>query len=249
MDEPLDLSQRSSRTSSQESQEPTYQELVYRSPSLSTPLPVEPTAFSQASSIESQDSAGAAFSQDSAGAAFSQDSGFSQDSTAVVSASQDAVPSQEDSASQAVLPTQEVADLDTAGLTPLVKDATRRTLLITYSRADTARFPTRESFGECVVETVNTLGGAKVEYWACALEEHQAEGMHYHVCLKLTAPRRWAPIRRELDAQHGVKANFSEDRNSSGYITAYRYCTKEDSEVFHSPNHPQNLQGTVIEAH
>ena len=40
----------------------------------------------------------------------------------------------------------------------------RRQYLVTYSKADMSKFPTRDSFGEAVVSCFNTSGKVVVEY-------------------------------------------------------------------------------------
>ena len=71
----------------------------------------------------------------------------------------------------------------------------RRTYLVNYSQADLKKFPTHESFGAMLEAKFNDARGkARVSYWACCLEEHQEGGFHYHVSLKLSAPKKWLKI-------------------------------------------------------
>ena len=49
----------------------------------------------------------------------------------------------------------------------------RRQYLITYSRENLVKFPTRQSFGEAVVSCFHNSGKVTVDYWACCLEEHE----------------------------------------------------------------------------
>ena len=71
-----------------------------------------------------------------------------------------------------------------------------RTYFVTYSQVDLNKFPTRQSFGEMLEEQFNAGSGkAQVSHWACCLEEHQDKGLHYHVSLKLTAPKKWLKIK------------------------------------------------------
>ena len=115
----------------------------------------------------------------------------------------------------------------------------RRTYLITYSRADLHKFPTRQSFAEAVADAFRSERGKVVpEHWSCCLEQHADGNFHYHVALKLSGPKRWLEVKRSLEQQHGIVVNFS-DHN--GYYTAYRYVTKEDEIVYHSAGHP-NLE-------
>ena len=57
----------------------------------------------------------------------------------------------------------------------------KRQYLATYSRANEARFPTRESFAEYLVKKFNAgTSKTKVIQWAVCKEAHEKEGMHYH---------------------------------------------------------------------
>ena len=51
----------------------------------------------------------------------------------------------------------------------------RRTYLVTYSQANTDKFPTRRSFGEMIERHFNGQKETKtkVQYWACCQENHQ----------------------------------------------------------------------------
>ena len=74
--------------------------------------------------------------------------------------------------------------------------ALRRTYLVTYSRANMVMFSTREFFGTAVEDAFNRgKGKVKTGYWACSQEEHQDGGLHYHVSIKLTGPKRWGGVK------------------------------------------------------
>ena len=72
--------------------------------------------------------------------------------------------------------------------------------------------------------------------WVCSREEHSAGGTHYHMAVKLSHARRWLRVRNYLDDNYGIQVNFS--ANHSNYYSAWKYTTKEDSEYFESPSHP-----------
>ena len=113
----------------------------------------------------------------------------------------------------------------------------RRTYLVTYSQADLVKFPSRQSFGEAVVNTFNSGSGkVKVEFWACSREDHKDGGKHYHLSLKLSAPKRWKGVKDKLVREHGIVVNFS-DRHDH-YYSAYQYTSKNDTETFKSEGHP-----------
>ena len=90
---------------------------------------------------------------------------------------------------------------------------TRRQHLITYSRADLVKFPTSQSFGEAVVSCFHNSRKVTVDYWACCLEEDEnTSGQHYHVCVKLSRPKRWNPVKNLLKERHNITVNFSGDQ-------------------------------------
>ena len=114
----------------------------------------------------------------------------------------------------------------------------RRTYLITYSKADLSKFPSRESFGEVVVGGFNyDPGKVKVEYWACCLKQHKnASRQHYHVSIKLSAPKRWNPVKTYLAQRYGICVHFSE--SSATCYAAFKYISKTNKNVYESSNHP-----------
>ncbi len=116
------------------------------------------------------------------------------------------------------------------------KTKPRRTYLITYSKADLQKFPTRELFAKAVVAAFTSRRGKVVpQHWACCLEKHSDGGYHYHVALKLSGPKRWLEAKRALETKHGITVNFSDH---DGCYTAYQYIRKEDDMVYHSTGHP-----------
>ena len=64
-----------------------------------------------------------------------------------------------------------------------VSDKTiRRTYLVSYSQLDREKFPTRQSFDECVENAFNSCAGVvRVSHWASSLEQHAQGGEHYLV--------------------------------------------------------------------
>ena len=113
----------------------------------------------------------------------------------------------------------------------------RRQYLVTYSKANMTKFPTRETFAEAVVNSFTLSGKVTVQHWACCLEEHEnTSGQHYHMCVKLSGPKRWNPVKNHLMSNHEIVINFSE--NHETYYTAYKHVCKKDCNVIHSQNHP-----------
>lgn len=123
-------------------------------------------------------------------------------------------------------------------LKELSPEDVRRVYLITYSRCDLERFPTRESFAVVVARAFFDAPGVVFpKYWACCREPHKdGEGEHYHLCIALSNVRRWNEIKQILHRVHNIVVNFCE--NDGGYQSAYNYVCKSDKEVFHSQAHP-----------
>lgn len=111
----------------------------------------------------------------------------------------------------------------------------RQVYLVTYSQADTDRFPMRESFAAAVITSFRAPS-ASVLHWCCSREPHKASGVHYHLCLKLNKPQRWLPSKRYLKEQHKISVHFSSVHTN--YFTAWKYVTKQDNDALYSPGHP-----------
>ena len=116
--------------------------------------------------------------------------------------------------------------------------ASRRTYLVTYSRADMNRFPSRKEFGKIIKAAFNSGSGkVKVLHWACCLEDHKdGINQHYHVSVKLTDVKRWKKVKETVTKTHGVVLNFSDKHDN--YYSAYKYICKSDPNVYHSKHHP-----------
>ena len=113
----------------------------------------------------------------------------------------------------------------------------RRQYFVTYSQADSDKFPTRESFGRMLENEFNQgTGHIKVSHWACCKEDHKEEGFHYHCCLKLLGVKKWFSVKEGITKKINIVVNFSDSHNH--YISAYRYVCKIDKQVVHSENHP-----------
>jgi len=113
----------------------------------------------------------------------------------------------------------------------------RQVYLITYSQADIERF-NRESFARAVTRAFEAVATAFIVQWACCMEQHKDEGVHFHMCVLLSKLQRWSMVKRYLQEVEHVVVNFS---GHAGYYTAYQYVTKEDTEVLRSDNHPSSV--------
>ena len=110
-----------------------------------------------------------------------------------------------------------------------------RTYLVSYSQADRAKFPSRQCFGEAVVNESNSGDPkGKVAYWACALENHANGGEHYHLSLKLTNVDGCLLEMYSKDCTISVETSDSHEN----YYTAYKYICKSDKSLLQSDEHP-----------
>ena len=116
----------------------------------------------------------------------------------------------------------------------------RQVYLLTSSRADLSKFPSRESFTEDVVE-VWRENGKKILHWIVCREEHHdgedAEyGHHHHMAVKLDAKGRWLKVKRSFATLYKVQMKFSDSHEA--YYSACLYLWEEDPQPLLSPGHP-----------
>lgn len=111
----------------------------------------------------------------------------------------------------------------------------RKVYLVTYSQANTSKFPTRYAFAEAVSKSFDR-GSATILHWCCSQENHKKSGVHYHMCLKLSKNQRWLGAKKFLAEKYGISVHFSSVH--SNYYTAWKYVTKEDSTPIESEGHP-----------
>ena len=113
----------------------------------------------------------------------------------------------------------------------------KRIYLATYVHADAIRFPTRKSFGKFIVSAFNSgPGKIKATHWAVCVEPHPETGdFHYHCSMSFPGTIKWKRPWEAMDA-NGVTVDFSDTHDY--YISMYRYVTKDDPDVYLSPNHP-----------
>ena len=130
-------------------------------------------------------------------------------------------------------------ELDFTSNSPISPRESRRTYLLTYSKADMERFPDCTSFANCILEAFDSgKSSAKVVQWATCIENHtDGKSKHFHMAVKLSATRRWYAVSKYLQDKHKIQVNFSNEH--CGYVAAYRYVCKDKDlqEVLHSPGH------------
>ena len=87
-----------------------------------------------------------------------------------------------------------------------------------------------------VVEAFNETRSrlADIVQWVCIQEQHSSGGMHYHMVVKLSHPRRWFHVRNCLDDNHSIQVNFSAVH--SNYYCACRSTIEEDRKYVKSVN-------------
>ena len=79
----------------------------------------------------------------------------------------------------------------------LNRNNVRKECLLTYSKADTERFD-RESFAKAVIRAFEAVATAFIVQWACGMEYHKDEGVHFHTCVLLNKIQRWSMVKRFL---------------------------------------------------
>ena len=75
----------------------------------------------------------------------------------------------------------------------------QRVYLVTYSRADLEKVPSRKSFGLMIVNAFQVVWGIEVLHWVVSQENHAAASgdqstSHYHVASKLNKRARWSGV-------------------------------------------------------
>ena len=116
--------------------------------------------------------------------------------------------------------------------------------LLTYSRVDITKMPSKKRFAEAVLNGWEKFG-IEISHWVVAVEKHKNPGspeslessdIHFHMAIKLKKRGRWLSVRNFLDEVYGIQVNFSANHNT--YYSAYKYVTKEDAEPLLSSEHP-----------
>ena len=107
----------------------------------------------------------------------------------------------------------------------------RMVALLTYSQADMKKVPSRRSFVKLVLEDL-----VEVKQYVCALEPHKNGGLHYHLGVKLEAPRRFMNILTNIYKKTGISIHLREWKTT--YFDLYRYLTKTDEDHLLSEGHP-----------
>jgi len=111
----------------------------------------------------------------------------------------------------------------------------RSVYLVTYSRADVEKIPTREVFTCAIVESFS-VGTAEVVQWVHCQEKHRKGGDHYHLAIKLDRNYRWIMSKHYLQSKYRITVHYSSHHHN--YYSAWLYVTKSDSEFKESLEHP-----------
>ena len=110
--------------------------------------------------------------------------------------------------------------------------------LVTYSQVDEGRCSDRERFVEIVLEAFDLRKENSVQpVQSVSKEPHSESGFHNHMCVKLLNNKRWFGAKGHFLVNYNIIVHFSDSHQN--YISAYRYVTKEGTEVFQSPGHPE----------
>ena len=82
-----------------------------------------------------------------------------------------------------------------------------------------------------------------VLHWVCCIEEHESNGQHFRLALKLSKNKRWLPVKRKMKNNHNVVLHFSDSHVN--YYTAWCYVTKSDKSYLQSVGHPDLKDATA----
>ena len=83
-----------------------------------------------------------------------------------------------------------------------------------YNQIGKRKFPTRERFANAIVNIFNEAEGkVYVEHWVYYLEPHKKRGEPFHLCVKLSEPRRWKPVKEAVSDKYGAIQHFSSERD------------------------------------
>lgn len=111
----------------------------------------------------------------------------------------------------------------------------RSVYLLTYSKANIERFPTRQSFCNAVLQAFSHTPATPLR-WVCSLEKHEDGTPHYHMAIKLDRVQRWIGVKTRLSTTNGIQVHFSNIHHN--YYSAWQYTVKEDTTPLESKDHP-----------
>ena len=104
----------------------------------------------------------------------------------------------------------------TAKTESLANSSQRMVYLVTYSRVDTTKFSSKESFSLAILEAWQHFG-IRILHWVVCIEAHSnnsgcASGdninmnlYHFHMAVKLAKRGRWLQVRNYLDEKYGIQ--------------------------------------------
>ena len=93
--------------------------------------------------------------------------------------------------------------------------------LLTYSRVDITKMPSKKRFAEAVLNGWEKFG-IEISYWVVAVEKHKNPGspeslessdIYFHMAIKLKKRGRWLSVRNFLDEVYGIQVNFSANQS------------------------------------
>ena len=119
--------------------------------------------------------------------------------------------------------------------------AVRSVYLVTYSRADMTKFPTRESFANEVVKYFQRTK-VNVLHWVCCIEEHESSGQRFHLALKLSKTRDGYLLKGKCKT---ITMSFYTFLTLMSIIIQHGAVTKSDKLYLQSVGHPDLKDGTA----
>ena len=119
--------------------------------------------------------------------------------------------------------------------------AVRSVYLVTYSRADMTKCPTRESFANEVVKYFQSTK-VNVLHWVCCIEEHESNGQRFHLALKLSKTRDGYLLKGKCKT---ITMSFFTFLTLMSIIIQHGAVTKSDKLYLQSVGHPDLKHGTA----
>ena len=113
----------------------------------------------------------------------------------------------------------------------------RQSVLLTISHADLGikQTSSRRQVASFLTKRLDSEENPVLQ-WACSIEMHKTDGIHFHLAVKMKKQRRFREMVRRVYEDTGIVVNVREWHTN--YYDAYRYVKKHDTHHILSENHP-----------
>ena len=82
------------------------------------------------------------------------------------------------------------------------------------AQADMGKMANCQAFADCILEAFSQSQGNQKdntiypEHWSCCMEDHKDGGKHYHMAIKLSAPKWWKGVKDYVSKNTGLPCIF-----------------------------------------